>query len=343
MLPLGGIVASMRWPALVLVSAVALHATTAGAQTEDALSTARRLFTEAVADQDARRYETALEKFRRVDAVKETANVLYRIASCLEALGRKAEALAAYDAVVKMGGQDVASAEAVQVSRARATQLEASVARLSVLVPADAPADTEVRIDDAPIERASLGTSLPLEPGRHTLRATAVGHTPFDTAMQLTAGGRVAITVTLQRTPASEPGLPPPAAQPAPAPPPEAGPPVGAWVAFGVGGLLAAGSVVSLVLRSSNLSTLDRDCSSTPSGTLTCPSSRADEVNGAHDAAKIEGPLGIALGAGAAVALGVGTWLLFSGPSRDASALVVMPLLAPQGAGVLVRGSLGAE
>ena len=345
MLPLGGIVDGMRWPALVLASAVALHAVTVCAQTDDALNTARRLFTEAIADQDARRYETALEKFRRVDAVKETANVLYRIASCLEALGRKAEALGAYDAVVRMGAQDPASAEAVRASRAHATQLEPSVARLSIFVPADAPAETEVRIDDALVPRASLGTSVPLEPGRHTLRATAAGRTPFDTAMQLTAGDRVAITVTLQPVPASEPARPDTlGTQPAPAPGPAAGPPVGAWVAFGVGGVLAVGSVVSLVLRSSNLATLDRDCPSTsPSGTLACPSSRADEVNGAHEAAKIEGPLGIGLGAGSAVALGVGTWLLFSGPTHDASALVVMPSLGPQEAGLQLRGRFGAD
>jgi len=335
----------MRWPALVLASTVALHAGTGWAQTDDAISAARRLFSEAVADEDARRYETALEKFRRVDAVKETANVLYRIANCLDALGRRAEALGAYDAVVKLGAQDPASSEAVQASRTRATQLEPSVARLSVILPADAPADTEVRVDDVPLARASLGASVPLEPGRHTLRATSTGRAPFETAVQLAAGGRVAITVTLQPatsepvrtdTPQQPPAQPPPV--------PSAGPPAGAWVAFGVGGLLAVGSVVSLVLRGSNLATLDRDCpNSTPSGSLSCPYSSMNEVNGAHDAAKIEGPLGIGLGAGAVVALGVGTWLLFSGPSHDASALVVMPSLSPQGAGLLLQGTLGAE
>jgi hypothetical protein len=340
----------MRWPALVLASAVGLHAGTGRAQTDDALAAARRLFTDAVADEDARRYETALEKFRRVEAFKETANVLYRIASCLDALGRRAEALAVYDAVVRLGAQDPTATDAVQASRARATRLEASVARLSIVVPADAPPDTDVRLDDAAVDRASQGASVPLEPGRHTLRATASGRAPFETAVRLTAGDRVAITVTLLPAHASE-GAPsaPPAQSPPPSPPPSpqgqsAGPPVGAWVAFGVGGVLAVGSVVSFVLRGSNMATLDRDCpNSTSSGALSCLSSSTDEVNGAHDAAKLEGPLGIGLGAGAIVALGVGTWLLLSGPSRDASALVVLPALSPQGAGLFVRGSLGAD
>jgi hypothetical protein len=335
----------MRWPALVLASALAIHAGAAWAQTDDALAAARRLFTEAVADEDAHRYETALEKFRRVDAVKETANVLYRIASCLDALGRRAEALSAYDSVVRLGAQDPSSVDAVQASRARAGQLEPSVARLSVVLPADAPPETEVRIDDAPVDRFSPGASVPLEPGRHTLRATAPGRAPFETAVQLATGGHVAITVTLQPEAPSAPS-PPGAPMSPPVQPsvqPSAGPPVGAWVAFGVGGALAIGSVASFVLRSSNLATLDRDCNGTASGALSCPSASADEVNGAHDAAKIEGPLGIGLGAGAVVALGVGTWLLLSGPSHDASALVVVPTLTAQGAGLVIRGSLGAD
>ncbi len=59
-LPLDAIVGRMRWPALVLASTVALHAGTGWAQTDDTISAARRLFSEAVADEDARRYETAL-------------------------------------------------------------------------------------------------------------------------------------------------------------------------------------------------------------------------------------------------------------------------------------------
>ncbi len=339
----------MRWPALALASAVAIHAAAASAQTDDALASARRLFTEAVADEDAHRYETALEKFRRVDAVKETANVLYRIASCLEALGRKAEAIAAYDAVVRLGAQDPASAGAVQTSRTHAAQLEPSVARLTVVVPADAPSDTEVRVDDAPAERAPLGASVPLEPGRHTLRATATGRAPFETAVQLSAGDRIAITVTLQPTPAPEPARteapppPPRPVQPAPVLASSAGPPVGAWVAFGVGGLLAVGSVVSLVLRESNLATLDGDCKTTGSGTLSCPLSSTNDVNAAHDAAKIEGPLGIGLGAGALVAAGVGVWLLLATPRHDTGALIVAPSLGPHHAGLFLQGTLGAD
>src|ERR1700733_8556393 len=59
------------------------------------LAAARALFAEALRDEEASRFPEALEKFRRVRAVRDTAAVEYRIGSCYEGLGRRA---AAYDA-----------------------------------------------------------------------------------------------------------------------------------------------------------------------------------------------------------------------------------------------------
>src|SRR5258708_19910802 len=100
----------------VVVVVLLLRAAPAWTQGDDDLDAARKLFREAVADEDAKRYETALEKFRRVDAQKDTANVRYRIATCLEALGHRAEALANYDAVVRLGDGARTSANALPVA-----------------------------------------------------------------------------------------------------------------------------------------------------------------------------------------------------------------------------------
>ena len=53
----------------------------AHAQSEEELNQARELFNEAYKDEQEKRYEEALEKFRRVAQVKESASVRYRIAS----------------------------------------------------------------------------------------------------------------------------------------------------------------------------------------------------------------------------------------------------------------------
>jgi hypothetical protein len=96
------------------------------------------------------------------------------------------------------------------------------------------------------------------------------------------------------------------------------------------------GSVVSFVLRASNLSTLDGDCTTLPNGALSCPPSRKDTDQSAHDAAQVEGPLGIGLAAGAVVSLGIGAWLFASSPSSSSSAIEVLPA----GPGFVVRGAL---
>lgn len=345
----------MRFPALALTLALVLRAGPALAQSDDALAAARQLFTEAVADEGAKRYEAALDKFRQVAAVRETPNVRYRIGTCLEALGRNAEALGSYDATVRQGATDPTASDVVQAARERAAKLDSAVARLAVELPAGAPEGVEVRIDGAEVDAKSLAaTAIPLDPGHHTLSATAPGRAPFETAVVLQAGSHVAIAVTLPEaapTPPPSATAPPPAPGPLPAAGPTSGPPASAdqsswdgrrtagWISLGVGGALAVGSVVSFVLRQSNLSTLQHDCATESDGSFACPPSAATTANSAHDAAQVEGPLGIGLAAGAVVAVGVGAWLLATSPS-GASTAIVTPALSPHGAGIAVRGAI---
>src|SRR5258706_8052107 len=182
----------------VVVVVLLLRAAPAWTQGDDDLDAARKLFREAVADEDAKRYETALEKFRRVDAQKDTANVRYRIATCLEALGHRAEALANYDAVVRLGNDDKTSADAVRVATARVAQLDPLVPRLSILLPASAPSGTVVSVDDVPVDGSALSAPMALDPGHHSIAATAPGAVPFRTGVTLAEGARVSISVALE-------------------------------------------------------------------------------------------------------------------------------------------------
>ena len=345
----GASVARMRWPGArsiqrgVAVAALALSALStrpAGAQapaTDEDLAAARRLFTDAVADEDAKRFDTALDKFRHVQAVKDTANVRYRIATCLEALGRRAEALASFQRAVKLGEGDRGSAEVVRASAERASQLDRVVPRLAIVLPPDAPPGTQVRVDDAPAEAAAPGEGVPLEPGAHTITATAAGYVPFRTGVTLPEGGRVSITVVLV------PVAPPPSASaatsspPVPTEPPpdtgSGGAPAGAWLAAGLGAALAAGSVVSFVLRQSNLNTINKYCAVT-GGSASCPQSHQGEVQSAHDAAAVQGPLAIGLAVGAGVAAGAAVWLFVAPRSKG---VTVSPVVSQQG-GMLVVG-----
>ncbi len=338
---------------LALTASVAFAASASApllAQTDDELAAARRLFTQAVADEEGKRFDTALEEFRRVAAVRETANVRYRIATCLEALGRRVEALASYRAAARLAVGDRTAADVAHAADEHASQLDRVLPALSVVLPPDAPPGTTVRVDDAPVDSAALRDPMRLEPGAHTIAATAPGDLPFRTAVTLPEGGHVSITVTFEKAPAAplargagDGVVPKPLAVPAPVDV-HHGAPAGAWIALGLGAALAAGSVVSFVLRASNLSTLDQDCTSTGSG-VSCPQSLASTVNQAHDAAAIEGPLGIGLAAGAAVSVGIGVWLLVSTPSSrpaqpSSGSVSIAPVLSPHGGALVLGASL---
>jgi len=308
----------------------------------DDLTTARRLFTDAMADENAKRFDTALEKYRRVGAVKDTANVRYRIATCLEALGRRAEALSSYQAAAKLSEGDRAQADVNKSATDHAGQLDRIVPRLTIVVPPNAPPDTQVRVDDAPVDPAALREAMPLDPGTHTIAATATGDQPFHTAVTLGEGGRVSITVELAPLAPPAASFSPSAGLASSAPVgtdqrPSHGAPVGAWVALGVGGALAAGAAVTLVYRQLDWNTINNDhctSSATQPNTLICPN-QTDKS--ARDRIVWEGPLGVGLAAGAVVSLGVGVWLLATTPS---SSVRVAPVVSDKGAMLVVGGTL---
>jgi hypothetical protein len=351
----------MRPPLLALTSlalatafVLRLDGVPAFAQTDDELAGARKLFAEAVTDEDATRYDTALEKFRRVEAVKDTANVRYRIATCLEALGRRAEALSNYQTAIHLAEGDRTATDAARESTARAAQLDRVVPHLTIVVPANAPPATAVRVDDQPVDANTLRTPLLLDPGHHTIAADAPGMAPYRTGVTLPEGGAVTITIALEPPPAAsattstapvvDAGLPPPVTSPAAG---SSGASPLAIGLLGLGGALAVGSVVSFVLRGSNLDTLNKDCANPPAapqpGSLSCPLSRTSEVNNAHNAAQIEGPLGWGLAGGAVASIGAGVWLLVRprpAAAQGGSGVGVTPIVSQNGGMLVISGPL---
>jgi len=125
---------------LVLAPSVRIaRAQSAAAPTPDPLAAARALFAEALQDEEAGRFAVALEKFERVRAVRDTASIEYRIASCHEGLGEPAEAYRAYDAAEALGRQDPQSADVARAASARRDALAKQVARLTLVPPGPPP------------------------------------------------------------------------------------------------------------------------------------------------------------------------------------------------------------
>ncbi|HEX3343173.1 MAG TPA: hypothetical protein VHS09_01320, partial [Polyangiaceae bacterium] len=152
---------SGRWPlaAAWLVTIGALSASSRGqtpaapARTDEELAAARLLFAQALKDEQDARYELALDEFRRVRDVRDTAPVEYRIATCLEGLSRFTEALSAYGEAIRLAGADATaptSAEIAAGSRERVDALSKRVAHLQLALSDHAPAGAQIHVDGKP-------------------------------------------------------------------------------------------------------------------------------------------------------------------------------------------------
>jgi hypothetical protein len=336
----------LRWIAPVLALSLLRAEARALAQGEpDPLVAARALFAEALRDEKAKRYDAALDKFQRVQRVKDTAAIEYRIGTCYEALGKPALAFVAYRSAVTLGEststappqhgphekEEAAMAEVVRGARVRLDALSQHLARLTLSMPRDPPADAAVRVDDAAVPVESLGAPLPLEPGDHVVVATAEGATPFRTEITLPEGGQA--TLALAFAPLAKPG-----AAALVAPPPVVPSSAGkgrqrtwGWVALGAGGALAAGSVVTLLLRQGDISSLDRQC---PGGSCP-PGANQSALESTRSRALAEGPIAAVLAGAALVGLGLGAYLVWTAAGAR---VTVAPAGDGRGAGATLAG-----
>ncbi len=309
----------------------------AGAQTAaapapgDPLAAGRALFAEALADEQAGRFAAALEKFQRVERIKETASIEYRIGTCYESLGRAPAAYGAYQAALTMAERDPAMSDVARASHERLDALSKHVARLTLALPDATPADASVRVDEQPVAREALSAPLVLEPGAHAVAADASGRVPFRSQIALPEGGEASLAIILATAPAAP--QEPAAAAPAGA---TSARRTAGWIFLAAGGALLAGSATALVLRQVDITSLQTSC---PSGLCPAGSNRSD-LEATRNRALAEGPIAAGLGAGALAAAALGLYFVLSGPTAPAAARAVLaPALCGDKPGVTLEGA----
>ncbi len=342
------------WLTCVLAATVLATSAPASAQTADELAQARTLFSDALRDQDQKHFDIALEKFRRVAAVRDTAPVRYRIGSCLEGLGNLAQATAAYQAAVDAGQADRAQDDVVRASRTRIEALARRVPRVSISLSGRLPGDADVRIDDRRVPPEALKETIPLDPGEHVITATANGSKPFRTVVFLAEGGVAPVTIPLDPDPNAPPFVPtgrdtlespvatvirPSDAASTSAPTKGgSGQRTAGVVVVAGGGALVVSGVVVYILRASAVATLDDAC---PGGM--CPAARRDELDATRSRALVYGPVAAGLGIAGVAALGVGSYLLLTAPTNDTSTTRsharIVPVVGGNVAGLEISGA----
>jgi hypothetical protein len=179
--------------------------------------------------------------------------------------------------------------------------------------------DVDVRVDGK-VFRAILGTSLPLDPGVHTIEAVAPRKKAWSTSIDARPGVESTVQIPTLEDEPLQPVAPPEQATPAPVAkattPPEA--PRGSTrraAAVVVGGVglagLAVGSVFGVLAITKERSARD-----------VCPDAacRTQDGVGAHDAARTDAAIStVAFVAGAALTAG-GVALLLTAPNDSTSA-----------------------
>ncbi len=295
----------------LVVSAVLLSTRVTTAQSAEELASARKWFNEALADESQGKCDVALEKLLKVKAVKDTAPVRYRIASCLEALGRLKEAAQSYDEAVTKADrtqQDVAAA-----AKDRASAVRKKLAYITLQPDDPSSGALVVRLDGEQVPASSFGTPTGVNPGKHTVDADVDGAPRFHADLVVDAMSsrtvRIATSVAPRSGTTSEPSpvLPPNVESPG-----DRSRRILGWSAVGVGGAFVLTAGVLLLVRDRDIIAIESRCPSN-----VCPLSSKDDVTGIRNRALVEGPLAVTFGVLGLAAAGTGAYLLLAPPPKS--------------------------
>jgi hypothetical protein len=166
--------------------------------TASELSGARELFARAEKDEDAERWDAALEKLRRAATVKTTPGLRFHIGLCEEKLGQLVAALndyAASEALARTEGNK----EVLQAVTEPLATLQARVPTLTVKVQPDT-LGLAVTLDGVAVPAGLLGAAMRVEVGRHVVAATAAARQPFSAPVTLEERDAKTVDVVLPST-----------------------------------------------------------------------------------------------------------------------------------------------
>jgi hypothetical protein len=225
-------------------------------------ATARALAHEGYDAQKHEHYALAADRFERAESLVHAPTLLLGLARAQVGLGKLVEANETYRRILReplAPGAPAPFASAVKSAASEDAEVAARLAWVTLVVSGvSGPNVAEVRLDGETVPAAALGVRFACNPGRHALKASAVGFAPAEQAFALSEGGEQTIAVTLRALPEAPPA---PVVDERPAPPPPAAPPAPedrpssvqtklgiTALALGATGLVAGGVTGILVL-----------------------------------------------------------------------------------------------
>ena len=222
---------SARW-VFALAVAYALRAPGAEADPNPADKTmATQLFDDAEKLMAGSNYAAACPKYAESNRLDPQLGTLLHAADCFEKAGKPASAWASFKEAVEIAAKRNASGQKEpreQTARSRAAALEGKLSRITLIVQNPEPA-LEILQDDRPVGRAAWGSTVPVDPGPHSVMARAPGRKIWSRTVDIPPGPGIKVEVVVPPLEPEQPaGAPAPVPLPASAAPsaaPGAAPP----------------------------------------------------------------------------------------------------------------------
>jgi hypothetical protein len=302
---------------------------------------AQALYDEARRLVRAGSYAQACPKFKASYDLEPGGGTLLNLADCYDKTGKTSLAWSTFKEALVTAQRDGRS-DRIDFANQRIASLESRLARLTVSVPVPSRAPgLSVVVDGSSLAEAAWGLAMPVDPGKHTIRAEAPGKKPFETSVEVPAVNAARENVEIPRLediPSGDQGTPATVSGPARV---ESVPKTSTDSRSTIGWVVGAAGVASVGLGSyfglrAFSSWSDRNNRCTPS----CTPSAKTAGDDANQAATVSD---IAFGVGVA-ALAVGTYLVVSGHAAKASGpsegarVRVAPVALSRGGGLWVEG-----
>ncbi len=271
------------------------------------LSQARAKFQQGIELEHAGNWAGALSVFREVGQVRMTPQVRYHIATCEEKLGKL---------VVALGGYELALSDAEGMQPEFIAEVEAAIAQLKGRIPklviqrGDGADAASIELDGVTLGNSSVGVETAVDPGPHTISASAPGRARYTQTVSISEGETHALSVTLEPLAADAPPPPPPVTE---QPPVTEGPKlkygITPYILGGVGAASLVTSGIFFYLNQSAVSDLeyrcpDHDCTKLNKEAWSSAQDDYDSAKTKEVVAWVTGGVGVAaLGAGVALYL----------------------------------------
>jgi hypothetical protein len=171
-----------------------LCASSSGAQPSPRALAAEELFRDGRTLIAQHHYREACEKLRASQKIEPAVGTLVSLGECYAGQGRTASAWLAYRSAVALAAERGDPRKAAAEERAGA--MEPQISNLSIFMSPDATtAAVQIAIDGDALSGEVLGTLVPIDPGPHTIAASAPGYRTWTDRVQV---GTPADTVSVE-------------------------------------------------------------------------------------------------------------------------------------------------